>query len=456
MPVIPINAKNFIAGESSADYVSDKGFSPSSYAVNLTKKRGVLHFGNTVTDRSGAVLTGNIIASADDRNYLGNDKYLLDDEGAFYTLSGSTLTKRQDSASTFIQGTSDLVQFNLVTYATSTDSLHELTGADLATCERLWGASLDASFRHPLEIVEDEMFVANKNVIYYLNNSGTTGTAFTLPTQVNVTSLRKHTDGRTLIAFCGTTGDLNGAHTRPGIGKAYLCDPILRDWIKEIDLEEQVEGSKTVGGVIYVTYGNRVGYFNGEGVSFLKQLDTSSVTYSHNLSNWNDILLVRDGFGIKAFGDLGAGRVWWSMYNNQESTTSKHLNFISAKGSNLILTGYAPSAGAGLLYEIDPGGDSQAGIFYSNRIDFGQEVNIKRIDIIHDQTNSVGITAFSVWYRDTNDTETFIERPSYSSMSASRTRIQTHITTDIFQLKLTQDNDIIGFKAIRIYYEPIK
>lgn len=445
MANIEIKGSTFIRGESLSNDLDNAGFSPESYGLNLTKARGMLYFAESPTELGGATLTGNLIAGADDRNYLGNDKYFLDDAGAFYTLSGATFTKRQDSASTFVLGTSDLVQFNLTTYATSTDSLHELTGGDLASCERLWGASLDSSFRHPLEVVEDEMFVANKNVIYYLNNAGTTGTAFTLPTQVNVTSLRKHTDGRTLLAFCGTTGDSNGAHTRAGKGKIYFCDPILRDWIKEVDLESQVEGTRNVGGIIYCTWGKAVGYFTGDGVKRLKPLETSTTTYSHSMSNMEDILLIRDGQYVLAFGDLGAGNVWWK--NHRDSAT---INMLAYQGSNKLLVG---TAGAD-LNQINYDNAGVNGVFRTNRMFFGNEVVIRRFDLIHDTTTANSTRAFFSERLYGGTTNTIFDR---TWPTATRTtRFPADVKTDMFQLDITPSSGAIGYNYIRIQYEPIK
>jgi len=452
-----IDYKNIIRGESSSDWLPDRGFSPVSYGLNLTKTKGVLYFAPDATTLATAP-TGNMIASADDRNYLGNDKYFLDDEGAVYTLSGTTLTKRQTSASTFVVGTSDMLQFNLSTYYTSTDSLHESTGSDLATCERIWGGALNSSFRHPLEIIEDEMFVANKNVIFFLNNAGTTGTAFTLPNNVNVTSLRKHPDGRTLLAFCGTTGDLNGARTRAGKGYVYYCNPLLRDWTREVEIQSQIEGSRLVGGIVYVTWGKKFGYFNGDGLSPIKYIETSATTYSHAMSNMEDILLLRDGLNLKAYGDLGVGNVWWNIFK----TATQNINCVAYKGDNKVLVAFSDGGSAGVLQQIDYDDAGVAGIFVGNREFFGDKVHIDRIEMLHDQTDTAGTTAFSVHQRGeagginlSNDKRHGqIEAISYVNQSIYETFISTDILATNFQFYLAPVTDNIGFQEVRIYYEP--
>lgn len=448
MAILEINKNNFLSGESSADFASDKGFSPDSRGLNLINKRGSLALNAVATDRGGAVLTGNIIASANDANFLGNDKYFIDDEGAFYTLNGTTFTKRQTASGTFTLGTSDLIQFKLVTYATSNGAVYEMTGSNLATLQNWWDG-LNTNVRHPMEIVEDELFIADQNIIYFWNGTSS-GTAFTLPTQSRVTTLRKHPDGRTLLAFTSKTDDFS--HTQNQNASVYYCDPNLRDWTREVKLESQVEGSHVNGGVVYVTYGKNFGFFDGNGLQPLKRLNTSGTTYSHNIISFEDIVMFRDGLHVRAFGDLGAGNIFWSAFYNE--TNTNNINCLSYKGDNVLLIAFqGATAGTGLLQEQDYDSIGTTGRFYSNRIDFGQEVHISRIDLLHDATTA--ITRFILYSRDLTDTENIIEDKTSGGIT-TKIRIQTDIKIDIFQLFLSPQNDDLRFYAIRIHYDPIK
>jgi len=461
MPTIEINAKNFILGESSADFMPDKGFSPESYGLNLIKKRGVLYFNEAATARHGSELSGNIIASANDHNYLGNDKYFLDDEGAFYIYSGTTLTKRQTdpSGATWQVGTSDLLQFNLDTYATSDDKLWVLTGSNLDSLDKVGTISLNAGFRHPMEIVEDTCYVGSKNTIYYFNNAGSTGTAFTLPTDVNVTSLRRHPDGVTLLAFCGTTGDLNAAHSRTGDGRVYYCNTRLvgvsaKGWDREVKIESQVEGTRVVGGVVYCTWGQNFGYFHGSGLQIIKRLTTSTVTHSHQISNLEDILMVRDGIYILFYGDLGAGRVWWNAFKNNANLEA--INCLAYIGSNKVLVAHkGDSAGTGYLYEqnFNNAGTSSASQFVSNKYFMAETVKADRFDIIHD---SSGTSAFNFQEIDDGGSINLIHSANYASQSVRKTKGNMDVEADILQLRLFPVSGTgIGFKYIKAHYGTI-
>ncbi len=445
-----LNAQNFITGESQTNEIADRGFSPDSYGINLFKALGALYFIEAATDRGGATLTGNIIASAFDKSYLGNDAYFLDDEGAFYTLSGATFTKRQTAiADTFLLGTSDLLNFLGNTYATSLTRVMELTSSNLATIDSGWWTGLTTAYRHPLERVESEMFIGDVNNIHIWNGTSSTANAIVLPTDVNITSLRKHPDGRTLLAFCGLTA--NYSHTQGAAGRVYFIDPTLRDWTREVELDTQVEGSCVSGGVVFVTYSKNLGYFDGNGIRFLKKLQTSGTTYSHNLKNMEDKLIFRDGRYVIAYGNFGGGNAFVKIFR---TTNTQNVNNIAYKGDGVFLAAHSDGAGAGFLKEVDLDNAGVAGVFLTNPISFGQEVKIRRLDLIHDVT-SAGVTRFQFSFEDPDGNSNLIEDRTYAT-ATSKTRIPCDITTDLFKLKVDPLAGTVGIKLIRIHYDPIK
>lgn len=451
-PIDILNPKSVILGESTTDLLSDRGFSPESYGLNLTKSRGMLYFAELPTDIGGATLTGTPIASTYDKNFLGNDAYFLDDGGAFYTLKGSTFTLRQTvTADSFIIGTSDLLQFLGNTYATSATRVIQLTGSDLATVDSGWWTGLTTSYRHPLERVEDTMYIGDVNMIHTWNGTTSTSSAITLPSDVNITSLRKHPDGRNLIAFCGLSA--NYSHTLGKPGRIYIIDTTLLDWVREIEIEAQVEGSRLVGGTVYVSFGKQIGYFTGDGIKAIRTLTTSGTTYSHCMSNLEDIFVVRDGLNALAYGNLGAGNVWWNMYRNLDNSSS--ISCLCYKGDNVMLFGYQNSSD-GLIKQVDYDNAGLTGFFVSNRILFPKEVMIRKLLFIHDISAAAGTTSFTVNNRDIENTSEQIKIVTYNSQSVSRTPIETALRADFFQITFTQNNDDTGYKLIRGYYETIE
>lgn len=455
MGVIALGPKQITLGESKSDLVGDAGFSASSYGLNLTKKKGALYFVDGGTDRSQSVLTGTLIASAYDKNLLGNDNYFLDDEGAFYTYNGTTLTKRQTvTADTFVSGTSDMLQFLGSVFATSQTRVVKLDSSDITTLDSSWWTGLTTSYRHPLERVEDKLAIGDVNNIHVWDGTTSTANWVVLPTDVNITSLRKHPDGRTLLAFCGLTA--NASHTRGLGGRVYYVDMVLRKWTREVELDVQVEGSRVVGGTVYVTYGRKLGYFNGDGVMFLKDLPSSQTTYSHNLIAFEDILVTRDGRDILMFGDLGQGKVWWRSMKN--TTNTQEISCLAYQGDNKLLYGFGNGSGGGFLYDLDFDNVGNFGIFYSNRYVLEAEIKPQKFIVLHDTSNSSGQSRFVVSYRDHNDnTNTLIDR-TFTNVSAQRTEENIDLlpTTEIFQFSLSPSQDDLGFYQFRIPFNAVQ
>ena len=454
--VITISAKDFLLGESSSDWADDGGFSPKSYNLNLTRIRGILDFAPSLVDRGGATLTGDVIAMCTDKTLSGNDAHILDDEGAVYILaSNNALTKKQTiTADTFTLGTSELIQYASAvatpfTFATSDSRIIRFTGPNLdgAAPDTDFWSGLNTGVRHPMEKVEDKLYFGDMNLIHAWDGATSTSAWVTLPPDVNITSLRKHPDGRNLIAFCGL--GQNYSHTRNTPGRIYIVDTVLRDWIREIDTEIQVEGSRLVGGTVFVTYGSNVGYFTGDGIKFLKKLADSATVYSHNLGNMEDILTVRDGNHIRMYGDLGHGRVWWrGAYNGSDSASAITCHFY--RGDNKLLIAYQNASAVETLSELDYDNTSSSGIFFSRRYMFPREVLIKRIDIVHDKA----VGTFVMSYNDPDDTVVSLSEAINTTTDDGKTSRELDFPCDVFQYRQGQGPGEI--RLIRIFYAAIE
>ena len=457
MEVIPLGSKDFIRGESSAENVADGGFSPKSYNLNLTRIRGVLDFAPTMTDRGGATLTGNVVASCPDLSNSGNDAYFVDLGGAIYGLASndSFSLLRTISGYTPVLGTTEISPFWISGASTSTSSvfvttqttIHMYGGTNLTADNgpEFW-TNLSSGVRHPLEQVGDTLYVGDFNYIHAIGTTSTTEAYVTLPPNVNITSLRKHPDGEHLIAFCGL--GQNASHTRNTQGRIYIINLVLKQWIREIDTAFQVEGSRTVGGVVYVTYGKNFGYFDGNGIQLLKRLANSATTYSHNIGNMEDVVVVRDGQHVRAFGDLGAGKVWWRCAKTNLDTDDD-INNIIYRGDNKLLICYRDTSTNPFIKELDYDNTGSTGIFYSNRFPFSTESMIKKIEVLHKKA----VGSYTLSDNDTEDTAIALSELITTAASDAKTVREVNYRTDIFQYRQGQGPGEI--KLIRIFHEPV-
>jgi len=459
-PIIIINNKNFTLGESPNERNPDRGFSPESYGVNVYAEKGTLYFGDAATDRS-TNLEGRPLAIINDPDFLGNDNYIVDEDGKYYTLDGTTLTKRQtDATNTYTLGTTDLIKFNGEVFATATQQVIRLTGGDLTTIDNVWWtttrghAAPQNGYRHPLEVVEDTMYIGDKNEIHTWDGTTSVSAAMSLPTGVNIISLRKHPNGQNLLAFCGETA--NYSHTLGGGGFIYVIDTVNLEFIREIKIEAQVEGTRNVGGVIYTTYGNKIGYFNGDGITHLRDLNGSqNTTYSQQISNAEDILLIRDGKEVLAYGDLGKGNVWWRMYQ-ADTSSGNSMYALGYKGSGTVLVGFIDPNATQKLVEAKINTTGVVGKFYSNQYLTGKHVAIRRIEIDHTETPDNATYDFDVELLDAAGNSVYSANVEYASIESQFSPLYMDAFLRGVQLTITPSAGAMGFREIRIFGENIE
>ncbi|MCK4500872.1 hypothetical protein KAU11_10255 [Candidatus Babeliales bacterium] len=451
MKIATIDAKQFRLGESPTEHEAERGFSPETYGLNLLKEKGMMYPSGSKTDIGSTTLLGKVIAKAKDTSYLGNDQYFLDDEGNFYTYDG-TFTKRQtDSVKTYQLGTSDMIQFQGNTFATSTDDIAMLTSSDLTSIDHDWWSitkahgTMDIGVRHPLEVVEDHLYIGDGNYIHTYDGTTTGYQTIVLPQGVNVISLRKGSDGRSLLAFCGETA--NYSHSLGLSGKVYYIDTVTFAFIKEVKLESQVEGTINHEGAVMCTWGKNFGYFDGTGLVWMRDL-VSDTTYSHNLESMEDTLLIRDSKYVVAYGDLGKGKVFWKMYIAGDS-----VDVIAYLGSGKVAIGYLSGSTDYLKY-FDINEVGSVGYFFSNPITLPGKVWIRRIEIEHDKTTAVW-NEFPVNYKADDAGSANITNVSYlsSQTGISRTRLDVNILASIFAVGIQWYNGSLGMRKISIYYE---
>jgi len=353
-----------------------------------------------------------------------------------------------------------MVKYKGSVYGTSTQDIALLTGGDLTAIDHDWWSNTrghgatQLGYRHPLEIVEDTLYIGDQNNIHTWDGTTSVANAMTLPEGVNIVSLRKHPNGQNLLAFCGETA--NFIHTRSGGGVLYVIDTVNLEFIREIKLEAQVEGTINVGGVIYVTYGNKVGYFNGDGITPLRELTgNQNTTYSGQLGSAEGVLLIRDGKDVLAYGDLGQGNVWWRAYRTSANGGTA-VTAIGYKGSNELIVGYISSLAAQTLDIVNIRSTGTAGGFYSNQYLAGQHIAIRRIEVDHTETPVSGTHAFIAELLDSAGNSKYSATTTYTNTPSQHTSLYLDAFLRGIQLKLTPSSGAMGFREIRIYGESIE
>lgn len=467
MENIIITGEILISGVSISDQVADAGYSPLSKGMNHLKERGVLYFQPSRV--SLGAIDGNLIATLNDPNFLSNAAYLLTDNGSLYTLDGSLissgLTLRQtDSTGThdYSFGTSDMIWYQGALYVTCNIDIMRVTGANLTgSVDKAWWVTtkgktaLNSTVRHPMEVIEDTLYIADNNNIHTWDGTTAVENAIALPPNFNITHLNKHPNGRDLIAFGSQT--IGASNTYQAKGSAFIIDTVTGEYTQQIGLDDQVEGAKLVGGILYVVYGTKLGYFTETGTVFLRDLDftypltSTQLGYKHHLGNMEGSLLLIENKAILSLGDLGAGKVWsYPVVNSGSNDDIKGMLYI---GSKKLLYGSDDGAGQQSLFTLDFSISASGSfpIFYTNKYQLPKKAWIRRIEIEHENFATNGTLTVSA--KDTVGNLTNLGSTTQASGVTNFSRIECNYNTSIIQLAIQVANHNLGIKKITIYYE---
>lgn len=454
MQSIVIDKEVWKRGINISDDHAGGGFSPRSGARGQNLKislGGILRAKPATVDLSANVTT-EIIAFTADAAFLGNDGYAVDTGGRFYTINGSTVTLRQtDAVKAYTSGNTYLKTFLGSLYATSTTDIAKLDNSDLTVMDNDWWTAtqgegaLQSSWRHPMEVVEDTLYIADQYYIHTWDGTTSVYAAMTLPVGYNITSIIVHTDGRHLLVFMAETA--NFSHTKRARAKMFMVDTVNLEFVREIDIDAQVEGTINVGGVIYCTYGMNLGYFNGDGLTFLRKLENQT-TYSNNLANMEGDLIIREKNGLLAYGNLGEGNVFWYPWTSEGSND---ITAIFYAGDNCMIT----SAPAAKLDKMDFDTFAGIGRFESGFISFPGKVWIRKVEVITETLISGDSMLMSAMDKNNNSIVSSFIDLSFNIDGAISEKVKfVNFFVDIIKFRLIyQSGNLAGVKKIIIYYE---
>lgn len=483
---IEIDAKDFVKGMSTTNDIADGGFSSSTDAVNPTHKVGTLYQPNTATDRS-TNLTGNIIASCEDPNDISATQYnrlFLDDDGAFYSYNGTALTKEVTaSGDLFTRGTTDFVAWNDYTSGGSISPNFYATtkagaGGDVVKWNRSTGLtetwwsgagtlnqgalSAYTSWR-PLLVYETYLYVGDKHKLHRISpdspatSSSVSNGILVLGLDENISALGiDKGSGYMLIA---TTNGSDYSSGRNGSSKIYLYDGFSNKALRVIPINGLVTSFKQVDDRTLVFYGNKVGYFTGSGVQFLRKLnfsigDANTLIYPHRAMVIENTCYIAEDKKIIAYGEILPGnKVFYPVYVNSPSGTPTRIDMLAHVGGEGVGFGYATDK----FYTVNVHTASTAGTsdVYFNKINFPRPVFIRSAYIEWTDAVSNGVTPGSLRIVEAGGTETLFSSlqnttgsDAYSIETKSMDRkVQTA------QVRYVASTATTGLKRIVIYYD---
>lgn len=391
---------DFVLGMGQSSESNDGGFSPESLGVNVIAIPGILNAPGAVTDKS-TNLTDEIIASCEDPTYLGNDRYFLDDTGAFYTWNGTTLTKKVTASSDlFTQGTTDFIPWNttadgLMFYATTKAG----SGGDIvryngnATLVENWwtnAAHLNQSALssttpwRPLLVFETYLYIGDANKLHRVDIAKTVSNGIlTLGANEIISALGiDNASGKMLIAVT-TASDYSAS--RNGRSKIYYYDGYSNKAIKACEVNGLITSFVSVGNDTYVFYGNKFGQFIGSGIQHLRTLDFAIGTatlliYPHRRTVIDNTIYIAENDSVLAYGEIVPGRKVF-YYAVSPDTSSQNFTCLTAIGGNQLGFSYATNTfkihNVTSIAAVDSGFSG----FFSRKYKFSRPIHIHSVHI---------------------------------------------------------------------------
>jgi len=457
---IKLDAENFIRGMSSSDHIADGGFSSKTNRVNLIATKGVLHSPATVTDKS-ANLAGQIIADAGDANVLGNYKYFVTNTGKFFTWNGSVLTLRQtDSSGSYVLGTVSMAQYKLQLFCTFDDDIAMLSGSDLATLDATWWtitkskSALQLSQRHPLLVYEDTLFIGDKSNIHSWNGTTASSNVLVLSSEQAIVSLG--IEPGTGYMLIGTTEGTNASNSYPQIAKVLVWDGFSNKPLRSIIVDDAVNAFYSVGGVTFVTYGTKLGYWNGSGITYLRTFEnvtrsSSLLIYPAKITNIGETLYIADGKRILAYGDIVAGRkVFYPAYY-----AGIDIDLVANIGEGKLGIAY-PTAKFDTL-DVESVATITGVDFYSNKFNFPRPVIIRSAFVEYANGVSANVTPIRLYIYDEkqNSTEFSSFKNTTGVVEYHRTSLSIDLKVRTCQIYCLLQNANPGIRRIVISYDVI-
>ena len=344
-----INYKDFIQGVSSSDFISDGGLSPVSQCTNIWKTPGLLYGAPPVTDGTGD-LTDDLIASSSYANTNAVPiKAFVDDAGHFYSTDATSLVLKQTDGTNptkYKKGFTDMASFGVNGEIYTTNE----------KCVVRWleGTTFDVTFftfttqqnvPHPTLVYENNLFYGDKNLLWRQTGVGVTPTLIlTLSAEQTIVTLGIDPgSGKMLIS---TTDGLNASDTISKKARVHYYDGFSEKTLKTVVVDEMVTAFWPVGSTLFIGYGQKLGYWNGAGIQFLRTLQvtltSTKLPYKQNFTNIDTTLFVVEGARILAFGDIikGSPPVFYYAFTNSDVGVEADLTMICNLGSGVLGYGW--------------------------------------------------------------------------------------------------------------------
>lgn len=402
---IQIDARQFLQGMASSDYMPDGGIGTSSYNLNPVRTPGVLCATHFDTADGDGVSTDDLIASCEDPregNSSELDRVFVDTDGCIYGLSsGDEFDKMKTPSSTtgYTRNITDMISFDGDVYITKTTDVVKasVSGSTWTLDEDWWtdaegNAALVPAFKHPMIVFEGFLWIADGKSLHNVDESGVSNEdVLEIGSNERIESLG--IDPGSGLMMIGVTTILDSGNDLSSANYVMLYDGYSAYVRRKIPIQGKPTSFINVGGQVFVTYDNLVGIWNGSGITFLRRLQTeaessTTITYRQKVTAIGNLYVVVEDNKLLAYGDISPGKkVWFPIYKNLESSAAEIelATFCGNEDGGNLLVNFADTQ-IRLVKLFDP--SSGAGKFYSPFYNFERPIFVRKVRIFTDGINT--------------------------------------------------------------------
>lgn len=485
---LQLGADQLISGMSSSDFATDGALGNSSSNINPFVTPGIIR-GTLTLGITNGVIVDNIVASSEDATGGLKARLAVGDAANYYTIDTSgTVVKVFTGTDTtnYTFGRTDIgIQSNSggtgMAFVSHGTNLAAWNGSTTVT-ESWWTGTAYytgtthppalTSNPHPLLNYNTNLWVADGSQLHNIIPNAAIIATPSLCVNLSVLSLELFSTiyalgidpatGLMLISYQTVQNQGDVVSTQAFIG---LYDGYSTGLRRKIPVDDLVTAFQNVGGTVYVTYGNRVGYFNGNGITFLRRLlnvvdSSTTLLYKHRVANNSNVLLIADGPTLLAYGDPigGKAKAWFNIGTSFGSTDK--ITAISPLGNNQVgiynfatfasiftFTRYDLNSVSGTSYQV-----SYNNIYYPRPI-FVRRMRVITTGIVHTGFTDITATIFD----EKNNALPISNANRIISVPTGTTYVidfdYTQAKCQAIQINISSSNGAWGLIRVIIYYD---
>lgn len=392
---LQLGADQITSGMASSDFATDGALATSCYGLNPFAVPGVMYGMGPYTNVSTNVVTGMVASCEDPNGTSPNNRFFVDGAAGaanYYTLAGTTVTKRTTGTATYLPGITDLVAFDTKIWGTTANKLTQWDG--VTTINETYFGLTDSNALHPMLLYQGFLWIADGNSLTTLaaNGSGTaTPTTGVLTLSSNERIVALGIDPATGLMMISIQTIYVNTDAIPSLKAVYLYDGISSKPTRKILVDDLITGFYNVEGSVFVGAGLTLGVWNGNGVTFLRKLQNATfaatdLLFKHHFTNTRNILHVVDGNRVLSYGAVVSGKTKGFFYTGSTGgpNTSAHITCLTAVGAYTFAVASNDGTNKLIIWDLTSISTPTSGTvrFNFNNIYFPRPVFIRRVRVI--------------------------------------------------------------------------